>query len=664
MSPLAAQPEHPTRDEKVEEIVVTLPHGHRRSEIVAGTTVLTGEELDRSVATSIGDTLSNQPGITSTGHGPGAGRPVIRGLGGQRVRVLQNRIDSLDVSITSPDHVATVEPLLADRIEVIRGAGTLVYGSAAVGGVVNVEDGRIPVELPDEGHAAAVRTLFGTNADEKSGAARVTATVLDNLAVNAQGFFRDSNDFDAPGFAFSRRLRAMENEEESGHGAVANSDVDVRGGSVGASYVWDDGHFGVSFGVRDDEYGVPGGGHHAGGEDEGAGEHEEEEAPIRIDARQWRVEIGGEARGEMGLFDTARLRFAYADYLHRELEGAEIGTRFDREGWEGRLEFLQAPWRGLDGVIGVQLADGDFSASGEEAFVPPNETFQAAFFIVEEYELEPFTLEGGLRYEHRDSDAESASRSFDGVSVSLGGKWEILEGYLLGATFGRTERLPAPEELFSNGPHLATLSFQRGDPRLGKETSNSVEATLRKQQGRVHGALNLFYYRYDDFIFDQRTGEIEDGLEVFASRQADAELFGGELETSVELLRDEPIDALADFQLDYVNAELRNGGPLPRTPPLRMTLGAEADSDYLHGRIEVQWVGKQDRVAEFELPTDDYFRLNLGVAWHPVPKRQDLTLRLDARNITDAKGRNHVSFLKDRVPLPGRDIRLSVQWKL
>ncbi len=650
-----AQPEHPPRETEIEEIVVTLPHGHRRSEIVAGTTVLAGEDLDRSVATTIGDTLANQPGIASTGHGPGAGRPVIRGLGSQRVRVLQNRIDSLDVSITSPDHAVAIEPLLAERIEVIRGAGTLIYGSAAVGGVVNVEDGRIPNALPNEGFNGAVRTLFGMNAEEKNGAAKFTKS-LGNFAINAQGFFRDTDDFDIPGFALSRRLRLAQPDTPNSHGTVRNSDVDVSGGSVGGSYIWDDGHLGVSFGLRDDNYGVPG----------------EPEETIRVDSNQWRLEVGGELRREMFLFDTARTRFAYADYEHKELEGTEVGTRFDREGWEGRVEFLQAPWSNLEGVVGIQLSDGDFSSVGAEAFVPPSDTLRVSLFVVEEYAIGPYSLEGGLRYEHQDtkaqplgSDSTSFDRGIDGVSFSLGAKRTFLDDYLIGATFGRTERLPAPEELFSNGPHLATLSFERGDPNLDKEAALSVEATLRKQYGRLRGDLNLFYYRYEDFIFEQRTGELEDGLSVFQFRQADAELFGGEFVASADIIDHRLFEGVADFQLDYVHAEqVDNDRALPRIPPLRITVGAEADSEQVHGRIEVQWLDQQDRTAELELPTDDYYRLNLGLAWHPFPNKYDLTLRLDARNLTDSKGRNHVSLLKDRVPLPGRDIRLSFQWKL
>ena len=680
-----AQPQHQTRREEIEEIVVTLPHGHRRSEIVAGTTILSNEEVNQSAATTIGDTLANQPGISSTGHGAGAGRPVIRGLGGQRVRVLQNRIDSLDLSITSPDHAVTVEPLLADRVEVIRGAGTLIYGSAAVGGVVNVEDGRIPSELPgqdrdDSGAAydAAVRVLYGTNAEEKNAAARMTAELPftvgpGSFAINAQGFFRDTNDFTVPGFVRSRRLRELEPEAEEARDDVANSDVDVRGGAVGTSYIWDDGHFGVAFGVRDDEYGVPGSAHgHADEEGEGA---EEESERIRIDAEQWRLEVRGELRRDMFLFDTARTRFAYADYEHVELEGEAIGTRFDRSGWEGRVEFLQAPLQGrlsgLAGVVGVQLSDGDFSAKGDEAFVPPSDTFRASLFVVEEYEFGPFALEGGVRYEHQESKATALGktrafkRSLDGISFSLGGKWEFLEDYLVGATFGRTERLPAPEELFSNGPHLATLSFTKGDPDLDRETALSVEATLRKNYGRLRGDLNLFYYRYDDFIFEQNSGEVEDGLDVFAFRQEDAELYGGEFVASADLLQHRLFNTEADFQIDYVHAELiDNDQPLPRIPPLRMALGLETNSEQLHGRIEVQWFDRQGRISTFELPTDDYFRLNLGLAWHPLPQAHDLTLRLDVRNLTDAKGRNHVSFLKDRVPLPGRDVRLSLQWVL
>lgn len=674
----AAQPEHPDREKEIEEIVLTLPHGHRRSEIVAGTTVLSGEELERAMSPTIGETLTNQPGISSTGYAPGASRPVIRGLGGQRVRVLQNRIDSLDASVTSPDHAVAVEPLMAERVEVIRGPGTLIYGSAAVGGVVNVEDGRIPTRIPDDGVEAAVRTIYGSNAEEKNAAAGVTAG-YGNVAVNAQGYFRDTNDFDAPGFTRSAELREIDPLEDEPRGRVENSDIDAVGGTIGGSYIWDDGHLGVSFGVRDDEYGIPGGAHaHEHDEEEehgpedhelaGADPHDEEEEGenVRIDADQWRIDLDGELRYDLIAFDTARLRFGYADYEHKELEGSEVGTRFSRDSWEARLELLQAEWRALEGVVGLQISDGDYDSVGDEAFVPLNDTFRAALFVVEEYSFGPYSVEGAFRYEHQDSDAPGiADRNFDGFSFSLGANREIFDDYLVGATFGRTERLPGPEELFADGPHLATFSYERGDPDLNKETALSIEATLRKQYGRIRGDLNFFYYRYQDFIFEQRTGEVEDGLDVFQFQQADAEFLGGEFVTTAQVFEHRYFDAFADFQIDYVYAELVDDDmPLPRIPPLRLLVGAEAENEYLHGRIEFQWVDSQTRTADLELPTDDYYRLNFSLGWHPFPDRYDLIVRLDCRNLTDAKGRNHVSFLKDTVPLPGRDIRVSVQLKI
>ncbi len=693
-----AQPDHPDRKEAVEEIVVTLPHGHRRSEIVAGTTVLSGEKLDRALAPTIGETLTNQPGISSTGYAPGASRPVIRGLGGQRVRVLQSRIGTLDASVTSPDHAVAIEPLMAERIEVIRGPGTLIYGSNAVGGVVNVEDRRIPKEVPDENVETAVRATYGSNAEEKDAAAGIIAG-YENFAVSAQGYFRNTNDFDAPGFQRSARLRALDPQQDEPRGTVRNTDIDSNGGSIGGSYIWSDGYIGVSYGIRNDNYGIPdaGGGipqtpaarlrlgdsqpvlhprQRSGTTPPRAGQRRTattapgttaQNPDVRIDAQQWRVDLDGEIRADMIAFDTARLRFGYADYQHAELEDGVVGTEFGRNAWEGRLEFLQAPWKNLDGVVGLQFSDSEFISVGEEAFVPPNQTFRAGVFAVEEVLIGPYSVEGGMRYEHQDSSADSidSNRGFDGFSFSLGVKREFLDDYLIGATFGRTERLPGAEELFSNGPHLATFSFERGDPTLDKETAVSVETTLRKQYGVVQAGVNLFYYRFQNFIFEDRTGEVQDGVSVFQFSHGNAEFFGGEFNTSAQIFEHRLFDAFADFQLDYVHAELTDTGkPLPRMPPLRLLAGLDASNDFLHGRLEFQWVNEQNRITDFELPTDAYYRLNLSLDWHPFPDDYDVTLRLDARNLTDTKGRNHISFLKDRVPLPGRDIRLSVTIRL
>lgn len=672
MPALAQDDDHEHSDDEI--IVTGSPIAHPEHESIIGSSVLTEDELAARGESSIGELLRREPGVTSTFFGPAASRPVIRGLGGDRISVLDAGIGSIDASAVSDDHAVAVEPATAERVEIIRGAATLYYGSSAAGGVVNVFDGRIPDSVPEGGVDGGLRTSLA-NVDDSVEAAGgfdldLGAIGGANFVFHGDGFYRNTDDYSIPGIAESAVLRAMEeaegveeHEEDEAFGVVENSDLETKGGSVGGSLVFDDGFFGVSARTMRSNYGVPGAHHHEG--EEGEEEEEEgEEETVRIGLEQDRLDLMGEMNGGFLIFETAKIRFGYADYVHRELEGDEIGTTFNNEGYEGRIELIEKPVGRFYGASGFQFKHRDFEAIGEEAFTPPNVTDQFGVFTVREYETGRWHLQLAGRYEHTKTEADSLSleRSFDAFSVSGGVGFEPNESLFFGLNVMRTERAPAPEELFSNGPHLATNAFEVGDPMLGKETALGVEATTHAELGPVSLTVNGFYTDYDDFVALIPNGMEEDGLPVFEFVAREATFKGFETEAEAMLFTLGAFDVEARAQLDYVRAKFKDGGgDVPRIPPLRSILGLEATSPHLDLRGEVELAADQDKIAASELPTDGYTLVNLAATWRPGGEDHGFSVQLRADNVTDEDARLHTSFLKDVAPLPGRNFKVTVR---
>ncbi|MET0552297.1 MAG: TonB-dependent receptor [Vicinamibacteria bacterium] len=645
-----------------QETVVVTARGEAATlnELASPVDVLSGQELQDARAATLGETLARQPGVSSTSFGPGASRPVIRGLGGDRIRVLQGGLGTADASNTSPDHAVSFDPLSARQIEIVRGPATLLYGSNAVGGVVNVIDGSIPDAVPDRPLSATVDLAGGTSADERTGAAALSGG-RGMFAWHADLLKRRADDVSIPGFAESAALRAEEAEEgethEEAEGVLENSAIDSTGGSAGVALIGRGASLGVAFSGFDTLYGVPG---HAHAE-EGA----EEEGPVRIDLTQRRLDLRGEVLGGFGPFRSAKVRLGRSDYDHVELEGAKVGTRFTNEAWEGRLELPHDAVGPVQGMVGVQVAHRDFAAIGAEAFVPPTVTRTLALFALEEVGRGPVKLQLGARFETQDTDAKGEapqSRREDGASGSLGVLWNRGDDFSAGLTVARSVKLPTAEELFSNGPHLATRAFELGDPDLERERSLGVDLSVKKRRGRVAGEVSLFANRFDGFIFEQRTGDVQDGLEVVRFVQRDAEFVGAEASATVDLLHREPDHLDVELMADTVRAELRDTGePLPRITPARVGAALHYRGERWNGRVEVRRTAAQDRVAPLERPTDGFTFLNASLGYRFFSGRTVVDLLLRGTNLTDAEGRNHVSFLKDEVPLPGRDVRLGVR---
>ncbi len=650
-----------------DEIIVTgSPIAHPEHESIIAASVLTKEDLAKRGEASLGELLRREPGVSSTFFGPAASRPIIRGLGGDRVSILDSGIGSIDASSVSDDHAVAVEPATAERVEIVRGAATLYYGSSAAGGVINVFDGRIPSKVPEGGIDGGLRTSLGSvdESVEAAGGFNVQAGKLGNadLVLHADGFFRETNDYEIPGFAESETLRALEEEEagegeeEEVFGIVENSDIETKGGSIGGSLVFENGFIGISGKVMRSNYGVPGADHHEEGD--------EEEETVRIDLEQERFDLMGEFNGDFLIFETVKIRLGYADYIHQELEGAEIGTTFKNEGYEGRIELLEKEFGNFRGASGFQFRHRDFEAIGDEAFTPPNITNQVGVFTVREYERGNFHIQVAGRYEHTDMEARSVglTRQFDTVSVSAGFGVEPTENLFFGVNLLRTERAPAPEELFSDGPHLATNAFEIGNPTLGKETARGVETSLHGEFGPVSLTVNGFYTDYNDFVALIPNGEEEDGLPVFEFVANDTTFKGFEALAEADLFSVAGFDVTGSAQLDFVRARFKDdAGNVPRIPPLRGILGLEATSSHLDASAEVELADEQPNITAFELPTDGYALVNLAATWRPGGEDHGLSVQLRADNITDEDARLHTSFLKDVAPLPGRNFKVTLR---
>ncbi len=655
--------------EEDNEIVVT-GFQRARGDLLSGTSVVSGDELTRDLRSSLGETLQHLPGVSATSFGPNASRPVLRGFQGDRVRVLTDGIGSLDASSTSADHAVAINPLTADRIEVLRGPSALLFGSSAIGGVVNVIDSRIPRRVPDETvHVDGIVT-YGSAANERSANATLDFPVGGNFVLHIDGNYLKTDDLEIGGFALAPALRAQAlASPDPGiraladiRGRLPNSAAETTDFAAGAA--WIDGENNVGFSVNryDSRYGVP----IRYSLDPAA----EAEAP-RIDVGQTRIDGRAEIDTGAGFLDSLRLRAAWSDYRHFELEeDGTIGTRFDSTGYEGRAEFRQATRGGWGGGFGAQYFHRDFSVEGAEKFVPANRTSQLGLFVLQTLDRGALKAEAGLRYEHTSLSADAdpvignpdLRRRFDAFTASAGASWRFAPGWRIGLNASQSERAPSAEELFANGPHAGTQSFEIGDPDLGVERSQGLEATLRGTGAGYSLSASVFHSWFDGYIFETPTGAIEDDLPVFRYFQADARYFGIELEASVKVARIGPFDIQLDGVADYVRATIEGAGPAPRIPPFRLLGGVEAQSDRVNGRIEVEWVADQDRIAAFETPTDGYTMVNASLSFHPFGSGNNSTIVLSANNIFDVVARRHASFLKDHAPLAGRDLRISARF--
>jgi iron complex outermembrane recepter protein len=663
LAAVAARAEDPHPRDLEEVIVTAAPIATDSKSMAQPASVLTGDELTLALAPTIGETLSGTPGVQSTFFGPAASRPLIRGLGGDRVRVLTDGLATLDASGLSEDHAVAIDPALADQVEVLRGPATLLHGSGAAGGLVNVVTNRLHRHVHDEPNGLV--EVRGDSALGETAAAGRFDVGAGALALHVDGAWRETEDYEIPGFAESRRLRALEEDEEEDEehsetrGEVGNSWSRTKAGGVGTSYIGERFEFGAAASLYDSQYGVPVAHHHE--HEEGEEEEEKhEDGGISIDLEQKRLDFRARAPLTAGDGPALELCGAVSDYRHAEIEpGGAIGTLFEVDGRELRAstEFGREDTR--QGTVGLQWQDVELEATGEEAFIPDTTTRTEGLFGFQRHSFDSGSIEYGLRFDRQRISGAPAGR-YDGnaANLSLGGVRDLGERLALVAQLTRSERHPSATELYADGPHVATQQFEVGDPDLDTERGVSGELGLRFNGAAVGGELRAFASRYHDYIYLSPTGTGEDGLPVYRYRQQGSRFEGLEAELEV------PLGAGAftlELTGEYLRGRLEGGGDLPRMPPFGLGARLRYDEGAWSAGLAVNHHFEQDRVAELELPTDAYTLLEADLVFRPGWLGDRVLLFLRGRNLLDEDARLHTSPLKDQLPLPGRSIGAGVR---
>lgn len=641
------------------------------NKIVAPYSILDDQQISQRGSATLGELLNGFPGVHADTFGGGASRPVVRGQTSPRVKVLSDGTSLLDASDISPDHAVTADPLLAHKVEVLRGPATLLYGGGAIGGVVNVLDNKIPESLPEQPVEGFVALRGNTVASERAGAVSATARLGDQFALHVEGSTRDADDYQVSRW-----------EEDHVPGTFSES----HNASIGASWIGERGFFGLAYSYRDDEYGLPGHSHeyegchphgsslHCGGHDDHDDDHDHEhehghgDVPV-IDLESKRIDLRGEYLEPFAGVHKIRIRASHTDYQHHEMEDDEIATTFRNKGYEGRIEIDHAPVLGWHGVVGAQFADTEFSALGAEAFIPDTESRTLGIFAVEHYELnDQWHLELGARYEQQEHTTLNDPRNrpaYDESATSFSAAiiWEFVPETTLALSFANAERLPQAQELYARGIHLATNTYECGlmphpltcggldnNAALAKEVSNNVELSLRKHSGALTYSVNAFRNEVDDYIYARTLDQYED-FRLIKYTQQDAEFTGVEGEVTWQF--DETL--AATLFGDYVRAEFVEGGNLPRIPASRVGGRLNMDADGMGLELEYYHVNAQDDIAAYETRTPSYNMLNATVSIDVLGNdRYQVFVR--GNNLLNEKVWNHTSFLAAVVPQPGRNL--------
>jgi iron complex outermembrane receptor protein len=717
----ALSEDKPTQKDEsdIEKLIITAsPLGRSVLQSTTPVSILSGEELEKNQSATLGETLKSVPGVNSTYFGPVASSPIIRGLDGPRVKVLQNGMDSSDASRVGPDHIATTEASTATQIEVLRGPSTLLYGSGAIGGVVNVVDNRLP-KTRQEGLSGKVSALHDTVSNERTVSTDINGG-QDKFAWHLDAFSRKSDDYDIPDFTL---------EDGDIIDTLENSDIDSQGFTLGAGWIGDDVTLSLAYGRLETDYGIPGHAHdeheeeghddEEGHEEEGHDEEMEDEEAVFARMKQDRFQSVIDWKNLSGWFTEAHWHNAYTEYQHSEIEGGEVGTTFKNDSLESRLWAKHAAVGGWQGVVGLHYKNSDFSAVGEEAFTPSTESISNALFVLEEKTIGDFLWQLGARLEHvshkpdntfftnSEVDANFDDVSYTANSLSAGFVYQVDENQSFAVNYAHSERAPSSAEIFSNGIHISTSTFEVGagfdlviddsDPddleftllqsnqETKKEVSNNLDLTYRVQTEHLHANFSVFYNQVDNYLFQQNTGlefheheeehageeleaeghedeeHEEEGLPVYVFNQQDAKLYGFEAEVDWHLNDNLRVSAFTDFtRAKLTNSNVENTN-LPRIPSMRFGTEFHWEQGNWHAELGATYYSKQDKIADFETQTDGYTLVYAAFNYYLSLDDTDMKFYLKANNLTNELARVHSSFLKDDAPLPARSFVLGAK---
>lgn len=674
---------------RLEEMVVSAgPTTLPRSQLVNPVNVLTRDDLLEAGGLSLGESLKNQAGLASTYFGSGASRPIIGGVGASRVKILRHGLDVGDVSDQSEDHAVGVDAFDAERIEIIRGPAALLYGSNITGGVVNVLDGHIPSEKPVNRIEGMVMGRGGLGASERGGGGSLTGA-LGNFVWRARGLLRETGDVSTPLF----NPESGHDEHDEGHDEheegepqlvdhIENSGTSLSRGSLGVSWLGNRGYIGAAVSFHNTDYGVPGGHMHGHGEHEDEehldeeeheedehGHGEEEEVSIALDLNSVTYDVEGAYFFEDAAVKEIRFRFGVTDYTHSELEQAEsgpdmVGIVYENNQWEGRLEVDHSLHRKTQGVAGIQVKRRDLAlnAVGDHSILPTTLTTDVGIFAMERINLGALRLEMSGRMQWLSHDAvDRTDRSFSSLSLGAGLNYEVSEQWNLSLSLARAAKNPSTAELYFNGVHAAIRSVERGNENLEVEVTNNATVSSYVHAGRFNLTLTGYINQSDNFIYFSPTGLIEEELPVLQTSQSEARITGMEIAADVDLFRKEGSNLILGLTGDYVNGRLTlEGGNLPRIPPLRLGASLQYSLNNFSTSLSVERIAKQDQVfAITEDETDGYTMVDAKAGYRLVVGSTVQSISLQGLNLTNKLARSHTSLLKEIVPLPGRDIRLT-----
>jgi iron complex outermembrane recepter protein len=632
------------------------PLGVSSDQLAVPVTVLNGAELNLRRASSLGDTLDGIPGVSATHFGPNASRPIIRGLDADRIKIMQNGIGVLDASSLSFDHNVSVDPLVIEQVDVVRGPAALLYGGSAVGGVVNATDNRIPKDKIDGVDGRAETSVGGPN--NAHNAAAVVDAGNGQFAVHVDVFNRKTDDLNIRGYAVSDRKNQADGTLQENKGKLLHSGSQSDGAAVGASLTFDNGYIGTSYSALNNQYGLI-----------------TEDSHINMESS--RADIAGEFSELGNIVDRVKFRLAHTDYTHSEI-GADgtIATTFNNKGIEGSIEAGHAAIGKLKGVVGYQFSNTDFSALGDEAFVPSVNSKSGAAYIYEELpipvnENQTHKLTFGARFGHDTVDSKDSSnpdfgpgknRDFNPNSFALGGIYNINKQWSLASNLSHNERTPSYFELYAHGNHAGTSQFEYGNANLEIERANGVDAQVRWKNGGNSFNISTYYTRFANYI-----GLFNSGLQKL---NADGELQDISnfiaVPATFKGIEGEAKFALSDsYKLvthgDYVDAKNNNTGEyLPRISPLRLGAGLHYQQDKVSARVDVLHAFKQDNVAQNELATDAYTNLSASLSYQ-LPIKYHVEIFAKANNLLNQEIRDSTSFLKDLAPAGERSVLIGAR---
>ena len=637
-----------TRIELPSLAVTGNPLGLDADQLIVPVTILNGRELSLKRESTLGETLNGIPGISSTNFGPNASRPVIRGLDAERVRIMQNGVGVVDASSLSFDHAVSVDPLVIEQIDVIRGPAALLYGGSAVGGVVNAVDHRIPTEKL-EGVTGRTEARLGGAANE-SNMAGVVDIGNGQIAIHADAYVRKSNDLNIPGFAVSNRKALADGTLQTNSGTLKNSSATSNGGALGASLTLDNGYLGASYSGFNSNYGTVA------------------EENVRIDMKSQRWDIAYEFNELSSVINRVKFRLAHTDYQHQEIDTGVAGTTFKSSGIEGSLEAGHAKIGNISGVVGLQFQNTSFEALGAEAFVPSTNTQSKALYLYEELPVDQFKFSLGGRTESNTVDAGAWSKnssiqnaSFNPTSYALGGLYTFTPYWSLASNLSHNERAPSYFELYANGAHLATGQYEVGNPNFSLERSNGIDAQIRWKDGKNSFSAGPYYTKFSSFIGLLNTGSIVtvqgQPLQEAKFTEVVASFTGFETEGKFNL------NDNIDLKLtgDYVRAtNLTSGEALPRIAPLRLSAGLQYQKNTLGARLNVLHAFAQERIAANELATNGYTNVGAMVTYK-LPTKINVELFAKANNLLNQDIRDSASFLKDIAPQGARSLTIGLR---